>query len=154
MPSGNKVKHILLVEDNDRFQQWYKNEFSTLESKHSFKISVTDVDSFQEVEELVQRVKSSKGSEKVDCAVVDIQIWQHKPTERTLDEGVSIHWGIQAFREIQTILELGKILIITAYKDNVLPYLSEAEKKRVTTKDIHQELFQEKVVRCLTWKAP
>jgi len=153
MPDGKKTKHILLVEDNEQYQRWCKQRFDDMKSNHNAEILVINVSSFQEVEEFVQKVKSSEGKEKVDCVVVDMQIWQHKSTNRTSEEKVSIHWGWQAFREIQTILELDEILIVTAYKGNVLPYLSDPEKKRIKTKDIHPNLFEEEVISCWNWRS-
>ena len=145
MSNGSKSnKHILLVEDTEGHECFYRGEIKELE-KHYGSIRVTSVDSFQEVDEFVQKVKGSK--EKVDCAVVDMEIWQHRRADRTPDEGVDIHWGIQAFKRIQEIVVLKKVLIVTAY--SLAGHLMPVGMKRVMPKSVHPQDFRDKVAQML-----
>jgi CheY-like chemotaxis protein len=145
MPNGNDKKYILLVEDREEHRDWFKGELRTVEMEYSINISVTDSVSFEEVGVLVKSVENHE--KKFDCAVVDMEISKDIGSDRK-----KIDWGIQALKEIEKILELDKILIVTAYKRDVLPYLSDAEKKRVRTKDIYMEVFRDNVATMLGLK--
>jgi CheY-like chemotaxis protein len=144
MPNGNAEKHILLVEDNEEHRKWFKGEFHTLEKEYQIVIHVTDAGSFKEVDDLVKSVKN--GEQKFDCAVVDMQIPQDSTSE------TQIHWGTQALNEIKNILILDKILIVTAHKGDVMPHLSEPEKKRAFSKGIHLQVFRDAVAKMLGLK--
>jgi len=144
MSDSNAKKHILLVEDKEEHRHWFREEFRTLEKEYNIKISVDDASTYAEVCDLMVQV--NKHEKVFDCAVVDMQMLKEnnpKPDKK------DVHWGVQALKKIQEILQLDKILIVTAFKGDVVPHLSEAEKRRLRTKNIHIRVFRDDVARML-----
>ncbi len=134
-------KHIILVEDKDEHRFWFHGEFRALEQEYNIKILETDAATFLEVCDFIKLVKSNE--KRCDCAIVDMRL----PEDQVSDK--KVHWGVQALREIEQILALDKVLIVTAHKGEALPFLSEAEKRRVRAKTIHIEVFRSEVAGML-----
>ena len=138
------MKRVLTVEDRgigSGLLTSYTNEIKELVGDE---VEFTVVTNFDDAQKVCALAPFS-----FDCATVDMRIPAVPESMQTGRDLEHHSWGLKALKEVERHLPLARLIILTGHLDDVAPYLTKDEMKRVREKPIHADDFVEELANML-----